>query len=161
FVPFTLTIATPVQACPDVATVDAGSGSLFINVLANDQTSPPGRTLTLASFTQPANGSVVQSGNNVFYTPNANFYGVDSFSYTAQDAAGNSSTASVTVIVRAVPRARSDSYAMSMGDSLNVSAPGVLSNDSVISGNVLSAALVSGTGHGTLTLNSVGSCNYD
>ncbi|MBI1916069.1 MAG: hypothetical protein HYS12_15250 [Planctomycetes bacterium] len=45
----------------------------------------------------------------------------------------------------------------SRAPSLSVSAPGVLSNDSDSEGDTLTAVLVSGPSHGSLTLNSNGS----
>jgi hypothetical protein len=60
---------------------------ILIPALAND-TDPDGDTLTIDSVTQPANGSVVNNGSDVTYTPNSDFNGTDNFSYTVID--GNS-----------------------------------------------------------------------
>ncbi|MGB2984286.1 MAG: Ig-like domain-containing protein, partial [Phycisphaerae bacterium] len=55
------------------------------NVLAND-TDPEGDTLSVTGFTQGANGTVVDNGDGTFtYTPNADFSGTDSFTYTVDD----------------------------------------------------------------------------
>ncbi|MDO6593872.1 Ig-like domain-containing protein, partial [Neptuniibacter sp. 1_MG-2023] len=52
----------------------------------------------------PGNGSVVVNGDGtVTYTPNANFYGVDTFTYTIKDFAGHeSNVATVTVAVNPI-----------------------------------------------------------
>ena len=49
---------------------------------------------------------------------------------------------------------------MARGDTLNVSAPGVLGNDTDVDGNPLVAVLVSGPANGGLTLNANGSFSY-
>ncbi len=59
-----------------------------------------GDALSIASFTQPANGTVEDNGDgSLTYTPAANFTGTDSFSYTISDGAGETTTATVTVTV--------------------------------------------------------------
>ncbi|GAG13176.1 unnamed protein product, partial [marine sediment metagenome] len=69
-----------------------------VDVLAND-TDVEGDNLSVASVTDPANGSVVNNGSNVTYTPNAGFTGDDTFTYTADDGNGGTATANVTVSV--------------------------------------------------------------
>jgi len=58
------------------------------------------------------------------------------------------------------PAAVNDSYGTAVNKVLNQPAPGVLANDSDPEGATLTAQLVSGTSHGTLTLNSNGSFAY-
>ena len=64
---------TPV-AVDDTATVAEDSGADAINVLAND-TDVDGGTKSIASVTQPANGTVVITGGGtgLTYQPNANY----------------------------------------------------------------------------------------
>ncbi len=75
--------------------------AVTIDVLANDS-DPDGDALSVASVSDPANGTAAVSGNAVLYTPDHNYYGVDSFSYTASDGRGGESTATVTVTVTPV-----------------------------------------------------------
>lgn len=58
------------------------------------------------------------------------------------------------------PVAVNDAYSTSANTPLNQAAPGVLANDSDPEGATLTAQLVSGPSHGTLTLNSNGSFAY-
>ncbi len=71
-----------------------------INVLTNDTDPDQGDTLSVQSFTQPNNGSVVNSGNGTFtYTPALNFNGIDSFDYTVSDGNGGTDIGTVSVTV--------------------------------------------------------------
>lgn len=62
--------------------------------------------------------------------------------------------------INPAPVAVNDSYSTSANTPLNQVAPGVLSNDSAPAGTTLTARLVNGPSHGTLTLNSNGSFVY-
>jgi hypothetical protein len=74
---------------------------VIINVLANDS-DPEGSALTVASVGTPANGTAVNNGSSITYTPNTGFSGIDSFTYVARDADGAlSNSATVTVSVAA------------------------------------------------------------
>jgi hypothetical protein len=93
--------------------------------------------------------------------PVANYNGVDAFTYRASDGALTSPATAVTITVRPVndaPNAGADAYATNEDTALDVAAgPGVLGNDSDVDGDALSAVLVSGPAHGTLTPNANGS----
>ena len=87
-------------AVDDSATTDEDV-TITIDVLANDS-DPDGDTLTIDSVTDPANGSVVNNGSDVNYTPDAGFFGTDSFDYTISDGNGGTDTATVTVTINEV-----------------------------------------------------------
>jgi uncharacterized repeat protein (TIGR01451 family) len=72
-------------------------------VLTNDN-DPNGDPLTAVLITGPSNGTLVFNSDGSFsYTPNANFDGSDSFTYTARDAGGaESSPATVALTINAV-----------------------------------------------------------
>jgi len=59
------------------------------------------------------------------------------------------------------PTANDDSYTTEEDTTLSVSVPGVLGNDSDPDGDSLSASVVSGPSHGSLSLNADGSFTYD
>ena len=71
---------------------------VVVDVLANDS-DPNGDILTVDSVTQGSNGSVVNNGTDVTYTPNASWTGTDTFTYTVSDGNGGTDTATVTVMV--------------------------------------------------------------
>ncbi len=72
---------------------------ITINVLANDS-DPNGDVLAVSSVTAIVNGSLqINPDNTVTYTPNAEFSGVENFTYTLVDAQAVTATATVTVTV--------------------------------------------------------------
>ncbi|MEX1198935.1 MAG: Ig-like domain-containing protein [Pseudohongiellaceae bacterium] len=85
----------------DSATVDE-DGSVTIDVLANDTDPDNGDTLTIASAANGQNGTVTVDNNQLIYTPNADYNGTDSFSYTVTDSDGLTSTAAVDVTINPV-----------------------------------------------------------
>jgi VCBS repeat-containing protein len=132
-------------------------------VLANDSDAD-GDPLTSTLVAGPAHGTLTHNPDGSFaYTPAANFNGEDSFTYKASDGTLTSNLATVTITVAAVPDApiaHNDSYSTDENTPLTVPAPGVLANDSDADGDLLTASLVAGPGHGTLNLSSNGSFNY-
>ncbi len=142
---------------------DPNGGPLTVaapGVLANATNADNG-ALTAALGTGPANGTVKLNSDGSFtYTPNANTWGTDSFTYTASDANATSQPATVTINVYSVPVANNDNYSVNANSVLQVSAPGVLSNDTNADKNALSAVLGTGPTDGTLKLNSDGSFTY-
>jgi len=75
------------DAVDDAATVSEDSGANTFNVLVND-TDADGDSLTVTGVTQGTHGAVVNNGSSVSYTPNANYFGTDSFTYTISDGHG-------------------------------------------------------------------------
>lgn len=85
-------------ASDDADTTDVDT-PVVIAVLGND-TDPEGEALTVTGAADPANGSVViNADGTVTYTPDAGFVGTDTFDYTIADPMGNTSSATVTVVV--------------------------------------------------------------
>jgi VCBS repeat-containing protein len=132
-------------------------------VLAND-TDPDDDPLTAVLVSEPSHGVLLWfgSGGEFIYLPELEYVGSDSFTYQANDGVANSFTATVTITVtNATPVANGDSYGVHEDGTISVSATtGVLANDTDADGDPLSAALISGPMHGTLTLNEDGSFTY-
>jgi VCBS repeat-containing protein len=132
-------------------------------VLGND-TDPDGDALTAVLVTGPSHGSLTLNGDGSFsYIPAADFAGSDSFSYRAGDGTLTSSVATAAISVTAVndaPVAAGDAFSTTEDTLLTVPAPGVLGNDTDPDGDALTAVLVTGPSHGSLTLNGDGSFSY-
>lgn len=89
------------EANADSATTDEDT-AVTIDVLANDTDPDANDSLTVVSASDGDNGSVAIVNNELVYTPNADFNGSDTFSYTMEDSSGISRTASVSVTVNPV-----------------------------------------------------------
>src|SRR6185369_4016960 len=107
----------------DATTIAEDSGANAIDVRAND-TDLDGDTLSVSAVTQGAHGSVAITGGGtgVSYTPAANFFGTDTFTYTISDGHGGTDTATVTVTVTNVedaPDAVNDSTTLAEDSGAN------------------------------------------
>ena len=90
----------PPTANDDAATTDEDT-FVEITVLANDS-DPDGDPLSVAISGEPPNGASAVNNNVVTYTPNGDFNGTDSFTYTISDGKGGTDDATVTVTVNSV-----------------------------------------------------------
>ncbi|MCP5097775.1 MAG: tandem-95 repeat protein, partial [Chloroflexi bacterium] len=126
--------------------------AVTIDVLSND-TDVESDQLTVDSVTQPANGSVVNNGSDVIYTPTADFSGSNSFTYTIGDGNGGSATATVTVTINSlndVPVAMDDSSITNGETAVIID---VLSNDTDADGDTLTVDSVTDPANGTIINN--------
>ena len=88
------------EAEDDEATTGVGE-AVAIDVLENDS-DPDDDIITIGGVTTPRNGTVTIIGDALIeYTPDADFSGGDTFSYTIRDGKGGVGTAQVTVTVGA------------------------------------------------------------
>ncbi len=152
------------QATEDVQlSVDARQG-----VLANDHdpdNKPFYNPMRAFIVGAPSNGTVgLRQDGSFVYTPKADFFGTDSFTYRVHDGRFWSNTATVTINVAAVndpPKALDDHYQTNQDQPLSINAAqGVLANDSDAEGDPISVRLVSSPAHGTVTLAKDGSFVY-
>lgn len=70
-------------------------------LLAND-TDPDGDTLSVTAVGNPSHGTVALANGQITFTPDADYDGAASFTYTVSDGKGGTDTASVQVSVAAV-----------------------------------------------------------
>ncbi len=109
---FVILVVPPTRpfAANDSFTVHEDSGATEFDVLQNDynyDSQQGGENLQIVAISQPANGTVVivPEGTAVVYTPDDDYFGTDTFTYTIIDTENleaESSTATVTVNVLAV-----------------------------------------------------------
>lgn len=148
------------DAVDDTATTPAGT-AVVVDFAVND-TDAEGDTLTLAAVTAPSNGSVVDNGDGTMtYTPNANFVGTDTFTYTVCDGNGGCDTATVTVDITggvdAAPIAVDDVETTLVDTPVMVD---VLGNDVELGGETLIIASLTQPANGTVSVNSDGTAEY-
>ena len=148
---------TPV-AVNDTATV-AEDGTVTTSVLANDSRGPAnesGQTLTVTAVTQGANGTVTTNGTTMTYTPNANYNGPDTYTYTITDngttngvADPKTGTATVNVTVTPVNDApTANSQAVTTNED---TAKVITLSGADIDSAALTFSIVTGPAHGTLS----------
>jgi hypothetical protein len=92
---------TPAQVpghTPTVLPVSVGTqgAPVPVTLLGSD---PDGDPLTYATAGGPTHGVLTGTGANLMYTPNANFFGTDGFTYTASDGIHVSTPAAVQITV--------------------------------------------------------------
>ncbi len=151
----------PVADDDSLTTAEDTAGQ--VNVLDGD-TDADGDTLTVTTLTpSAAHGTVSCTAAGICtYTPAANYFGPDSFSYTVSDGHGGTDTATVNVTVTPVnddPNAVNDSLTTSEDTA---SAPlNVLANDTDIDGGTLTVTTLTPTAaHGTVSCTAAGLCTY-
>ncbi|MEX2187743.1 MAG: Ig-like domain-containing protein [Pirellulales bacterium] len=163
----TITVDTPPTADDDAYALDedvalvvpAASGVLVGDSDAEND------SLTAVVVTPPAHGALVLAADGSFtYTPMANFFGTDSFTYRASDGDQQSAVATVSLTINPIndaPTASDDIY-FGFQDAPIVATTqnGVLINDTDVDGPALSAILVTNVAHGTLALAANGTFTY-
>ena len=158
-VTITVDPVTDLTAADDTATTDEDT-AVNGTVAANDSTTSGG-TLTYAVATGVSNGTLVFNTDGTYtYTPDANFNGSDSFTYTVTDAAsGESSTQTVNITVNPVTdlSAADDTATTDEDTAVNGTVAG---NDSTTSGGTLTYAVATGVSNGTLVFNTDGTYTY-
>jgi len=127
-------------------------------------------TASLISTTP--NGTLTLQPNGSFtYTPNAGFFGIDTFTFRADDPYYNplnldqiGNTGTISIRVNRLPVTQVENYSTKQGQSLEVFFPGVLNNDfdldTAIFGDVVQSILVSAPTNGTFTLSGNGYFKY-
>lgn len=128
-----------------------------VDVLANDS-DPDGDALDAILVSEPTNGELLPLGSDNLlltldgdftYVPNSEFVGVDTFRYLADDGS-STDTATVAITVNGRPIAVPDAYAVATNETLEVTAPGVLANDTDPEGDELFALVDQGPSNGVL-----------
>jgi WD40 repeat protein len=163
----TLTVNDPgtITTQPSSYNVQQGqvlSADVSTGVLANDSDSD-GDSLSANLVSGPSNGTLQFNPDGSFtYTPNAGYVGNDSFSYTATDGVSTSAPTTVSLsVTNTAPTAVDQSYGIPENTTDNVTAAaGLLNGASDSDGDTLTASLVSGASHGSVSVNPDGSFTY-
>ncbi|MEH1796410.1 beta strand repeat-containing protein [Nostoc sp.] len=145
-------------------------------LLSNDTDVDVSDVLSIASFTQPSQGILVDNGNSTYtYTPGQNYFGSDGFTYTISDGHGGSSTATVNLSINEVTNANNGtSGADNLTGTVNMDIiSGLLGNDTLnglgdndtldggdgndlLDGGTGNDSLIGGKGNDTYIVDSIG-----
>lgn len=151
---FDQTAPDTTNKAPDAVADSSVTGqgtAVTINVVAND-TDANGDALAVISISKPQFGTATTNGQTVTYTPNANFVGIDHFTYLVSDSKGAQAAGSVTVTVNGAggpnqpPSAATDQVGTTPGTAITIN---VLANDSDPNGDALLITIDSQPVHGT------------
>ncbi|WP_139838221.1 FecR family protein, partial [Roseovarius gaetbuli] len=151
---------TPVNDAPvaqDDSAVTAEDTSVQIAVLGNDS-DVDGDALSVTQATAQHGSVQINNDGTLSYTPDADFNGTDTISYTVSDGQ-DVDTAEVTVNVGAVndaPVAQDDSAVTAEDTSVQIA---VLGNDSDVDGDALSVTQATAQ-HGSVQINNDGTLSY-
>ncbi len=101
--PNTITLdVTPVNDAPIATAQSVTTEEDVAKLITLTGTDIEGDALTYSIVANPAHGSVSGSGHTFTYTPNADYYGSDSFTFQANDGALDSEPATVSITVTPV-----------------------------------------------------------
>jgi large repetitive protein len=148
----------PPVAEDDDFTIDEDN-ALLADVSINDS-DPENDALTFSAVTLPGNGTLVINPDGTFeYTPAADFFGTDFFTYEACDGV-ECSVAGVTITVNAendAPIAQDDNYTTAQDTPVTAN---VFDNDTDVDGDVLIIGLTTNTTNGSLSIDVDGTFTY-
>lgn len=156
---------TPPQAVDDSVITDEDT-AVDIDVLAND-TDADGNPLTPSIAETPSNGSATINDNGtptdptddtITYTPNVNFTGNDSFTYTVSDGTDTTNgTVDITVNpINDLPVATDDTAETNQDQPLTILSSQLLENDSDVDGDSLTITEVDNSTNGSVELDTDG-----
>jgi VCBS repeat-containing protein len=136
--------AAPVAGSQSVT--NAEDTAMAITLVATDDGT---NALIYTIVNAPTNGVLGGTAPDIIYTPATNYYGSDSFTFKANDGAKDSTTATVSIIVKPVndapvSQAQSVSAAEDTAKAITLAATDVETN-------TLTYAVVTGPAHGTLS----------
>jgi hypothetical protein len=134
----------PVAAAQSVTTAE--DTAVAITLAGTDADDDP---LTYSVTTSPAHGSLSGSAPNLTYTPAADYYGSDSFTFTVSDGTVDTSTARVSLTVTRVntaPLATAQSVTTAEDTALAITLAGTDGE-----GNPLTYAVATGPANGSLS----------
>ena len=158
FLTITAVNDTPIATGQSATTAEDTAKALTLGASDID-----GDSLSYCIVKSPAHGTLSGTGANRTYTPAANYYGPDCFTFKVNDGTVDSSAATVSLTVTSVndlPVAAGESYTTPRGTLLEIAPAGVLGNDTDVDGDVLTAQLVTNVTGGALTLYAHGGFRY-
>jgi len=166
----TVTVEQEINESPivqDIPDQTIGIGESFEIIMLDTYVYDPNDKDNELVWTYSGNSDLILSIDSSRYVtispPDGSWTGSETITFRATDPGGlwDEDTATFTIeAVNQPPVAMDDSYEVLINESLTVSAPGVLANDSDPDEDPITALLSSGPSNGSLTLNPDGSFTY-
>ncbi|MES2317286.1 MAG: retention module-containing protein, partial [Pseudomonadota bacterium] len=160
----TVEAASEAPAVPNAAPLAGGDAAVAVEdtaltisqttLLGNDSDAD-GDTVAVTSVQSAINGTVAIVNGNVVFTPNANYNGPASFTYTISDGRGGNASATVNLTVGAVndaPVAAPDVVAAVEDTALVIAPAALIANDVDVDGDTLTITSVQNAVNGTVAL---------
>ncbi len=144
----------PVAVDDAIAAAEDTPATVTSAALVANDTDVDGDTLTVTAVAGATHGTVALAGDTITFTPDANFGGEATFTYTMTDGTATD-TATVTVTVGGAndPPVAVDDALTTAEDTLGVAmTAALLANDTDADGQTLSVSAVGNATHGTVTL---------
>jgi uncharacterized repeat protein (TIGR01451 family) len=138
----TIVINAPPVPMPAPAVVVEGT-PIPISLTASE---PDGNTPTFTIVTNPAHGALSGTAPNLTYTPNAGYFGPDSFTFNANDGPAVGNPATITINVNAPPVDHDQSALTADGTGVAITLAATEPD-----GNTPTFTLVTNPTHGTLS----------
>jgi CSLREA domain-containing protein len=163
---FTVLLGTGTGTLGTPMPFSTGSSSGTPQALALSDLNGDGRLDVVTPISNSAQLRSIVNATSLTYTPNLNFTGSDSFTFTVSDGiAPVSAPATVTISVTTTndaPVAVNDNYSATQNTPLTIAAPGVLLNDTDADNDPRTAILVAGPAviQGSVVLNADGSFTF-
>ena len=132
----------------DFVQVTPINASVSIDVLAQAST-PQSSTLSILSVETPSNGIANIVSGQISYTPNANYHGQDTFSYTVTDNYNEQNIGNITIFMNTIPVANMDSKNITQNQAQQLD---VLGNDIDDDGDSLTLVSVTPAAHGLVNI---------
>ncbi|EIL87785.1 outer membrane autotransporter barrel domain-containing protein [Rhodanobacter fulvus Jip2] len=134
---YTIVIGEPAPVVVDDSANVNANGTATITVTGNDN----GPITSIAVTQQPAHGTATVNGLNIVYTPAHDYFGSDTFKYTATGPGGTSATAtvSITVVAGTTPVAAAQSATVLAGLSVTIHAAAHAANGPFTATTVVNA----------------------
>lgn len=138
-------------AVDDTVTTDEDAPAVITTLLDND-TDPEGQTLSITAVGSATNGTVSLNGNEVTFTPAADFNGTGTFEYTISDGADEDTGAvAVTIVAVNDPPVADDETATTAEDTaVAIPENTLLDGDTDVEGNTLTVTGAGNAMNGTV-----------
>ena len=143
-----LTVAPAVPVANGQSVTTNQNTAVAVTLTGNDGDDNPALSLTYVVTANPAHGTLTGTAPNLTYTPNAGYFGADSFQFKVNNGVFDSSVATVNITVIGAPTANSQSVNVAHNTAKAITLTG---SDPNTPPQSLTFSVATGPAHGTLS----------